>query len=549
MLEADHGVERGNAVAAAIDAAEEVFAQQKPEKPRLLVENFNPDITVSALRDILAQAEGLYDRGMPVRLAFDQIQKGIVAQPLTPHSLVRVAHGWCRPYSIKKGEEVNVRLPQTIAMMYLDWRGDWDLPPLNGIASAPLLLDDGTINSAVGYEPKSGMWCEDVPDLTGLIPKQPTRHDAQKALQLIRKTFRTFCFADAHTLDEDGVSVVDMRRAPGRDESSFLAALLTAVCRPSLHLAPGVLLRAAPLSGAGAGKGLLARCICTVAFGRDPHAVTGGATAEELEKRIAAELIEGSPALFLDNLNYTAFKSDLLASAITERPARVRLLGKSQMVPLNASAFVILTGNGLTVSEDLARRFLTVEFDPCTEDPEGRVFKTDIHAEVRVRRTEILAALLTIWRWGRIATDLEKGRALGSFEQWCSWVRDPLLALDCEDPADRVTEAKARDSGRQTVAELFTVWWDKHRGRPVQASGLDRAVEELIDPQGRGRQYITAYLGKRVGTRIGGFKLTRQQASGKWGVATYALIETSEGDNHRGHRGDGNPPADCNIPF
>ena len=28
------------------------------------------------------------------------------------------------------------------------------------------------------------------------------------------------------------------------------------------YLAPGVLLRAAPMSGAGAGKGLLARCIC-----------------------------------------------------------------------------------------------------------------------------------------------------------------------------------------------------------------------------------------------------------------------------------------------
>ena len=83
------------------------------------------------------------------------------------------------------------------------------------------------------------------------------------------------------------------------------------------------------MSGAGAGKGLLARCICIIAFGRDPHAVTSGATAEELEKRIAAELIEGSPALFLDNLNNTGFKSDLLASAITECPARVRPLGKS----------------------------------------------------------------------------------------------------------------------------------------------------------------------------------------------------------------------------
>jgi hypothetical protein len=60
--------------------------------------------------------------------------------------------------------------------------------------------------------------------------------------------------------------------------------------------------------------------------------------AEELEKRIRAELIEGSPALFLDNLNNTEFQSNLLASAITERPARVRLLSKSQMVPLNASA-------------------------------------------------------------------------------------------------------------------------------------------------------------------------------------------------------------------
>ena len=37
--------------------------------------------------------------------------------------------------------------------------------------------------------------------------------------------------------------------------------------------------------------------------------------------------------LFLYNLNNTAFKSNLLASVITERPARVRLLGRSQMVP------------------------------------------------------------------------------------------------------------------------------------------------------------------------------------------------------------------------
>src|SRR5262249_52441504 len=186
--------------------------------------------------------------------------------------------------------------------------------------TAPLLQDDGAINSAKGYDSASGLWCENVPDLAGLVLDRPTKNDAAAALRLIRATFKTFCFADAETIDDAacGTTTVDVSKPPGLDESSFLVALLTAVCRPSLHLAPGVLLRVASMSGAGAGKGLLARCICIIAFGREPHAVTAGATAEELEKRIAAELIEGSPALFLDNPNNTAFRSNLLASAITE---------------------------------------------------------------------------------------------------------------------------------------------------------------------------------------------------------------------------------------
>ena len=440
-------------IAKVIDGAEEVrdpaTSEERGEKPRLLVEICNPDQTVAALRDLLAGAGGLYDRGVPVRLAFDQIQRGTVAQVMTPDALVLMAHAICRPYVLKaRGRhvaEVNARLPRSLAVMYLDWRGEWRLPPLNGIASAPLLQDDGTINSTQGYDLTTGMWCENVPDLNGLVPAKPTKDDAAAALRLIRETFKTFCFADAETIEPTatGVATVDTSKAPGRDESSFLVALLTAVCRPSLHLAPGVLLRAAPISGAGSGKGLLARCICIIAFGREPHAVTAGANAEELEKRIAAELMEGSPALFLDNLNNTAFKSNLLASAITERPARVRLLGRSQMVPLNASAFVILTGNGLTVSEDLARRFVAVDFDARTEDPEARPFATDIRIEVTQRRTELLAALLTIWRWGRIATDIKSGIPLGSFAQWCRWVRDPLLALGCQDPVEQRQRGEA----------------------------------------------------------------------------------------------------------
>jgi hypothetical protein len=72
------------------------------------------------------------------------------------------------------------------------------------------------------------MWCENVPALTALVPERPTQVDAASALRMIRKTFKTFCFADAETVDDAGagVPVVDTSKPPSRDESSFLVALL-----------------------------------------------------------------------------------------------------------------------------------------------------------------------------------------------------------------------------------------------------------------------------------------------------------------------------------
>jgi len=120
--------------------------------------------------------------------------------------------------------------------------------------------------------------------------------------------------------------VVDLNHAPGQDESAFLIALMTAICRPSLHLAPGFLINAPSISGSGSGKGLLVRAINAIAYGIQPRAFTTGSERHELDKRLAAELVEAHPAVFLDNVNGTALRSDLLASVLTERPARVRLI-------------------------------------------------------------------------------------------------------------------------------------------------------------------------------------------------------------------------------
>jgi hypothetical protein len=302
-----------------------------------------------------------------------------------------------------------------------------------------------------------------------------------------------------------------------------------------------MLLTAPAVSGAGSGKGLLVRSICAVAFGMRPRAFTMGGDRQELDKRLAAELIEAQPALFLDNANGVALRSDTLASVLTERPARVRILGQTRMMPLNATAFVAITGNGLTVTEDLARRFILCKLDAHCEDPESRSFLPGFLDQIEQRRPELLAAMLTIWRWGRQnATSLICGKPLGSFEGWAQWCRDPLVALGCHDPVERIDALKASDPRRQRIADLFYTWWEHHEAASVKANELADQVKDLADPQGRGRQYLATLLSGMAGTNAAGFVLTRQEPAGKWAAATYSLRKTVATDTmgHRSHRTD-----------
>jgi hypothetical protein len=309
--------------------------------------------------------------------------------------------------------------------------------------------------------------------------------------------------------------------------STFLVGLLTAVCRPNLWLAPGFLVRAPEISGAGTGKGLLVRSICAIAFGVRPRAFTKGGDRQELDKRLASDLIEAAPTVFLDNANGSMLRSDTLASVLTERPARVRLLGQSRMVALNSTAFIAVTGNGLSVSEDLARRFIVCELDARCEDPEQRSFKSGLLDNVEDRRAELLSAALTVWRWGRQnGADLKPGRSLGSFEEWGEWCRDPLLALGCRDPVERIEAVKADDPHRRRIVDLFQTWQGHHADLPTKVADLAEPVRSLVDPQGRGRQFVAARLVQLTGTRAGGCVLTREEPLGKWGAATYSLVRT-----------------------
>ncbi len=484
--------------------------------------------TARELRDLLASGSGFYDRGgVLVRLAQPADGGPPIAIEITANGVVCETHRLCQPMAWKVDRLLPVTLSDRVAKMYLDMRGAWQLPPLDGVSTAPVLADDGRILDRDGYDPGTRLWCAKVPALE--LPARPTRCDAERALFRLRTAFGTFPFGDAVRLIEGTPPRIDTSKSPGLDETAALAGLLTAICRPSLHLAPGLLVKAPSISGAGAGKGLLVRAICAIAFGVPPSAFTMGAERGELDKRLVAELIEATPALFLDNVNNAALKSDTLASVLTERPARVRIMGKSLMVRMNSTAFIAITGNGLSVSEDLARRFLDCNLDAQMEDPESRPFKPGFLADINKRRPTLLADALTIWRWGRQNPDaMSRGRKLGSFEQWAEWIRDPLLTLGCADPVDRILEAKAADPARKRITELFEVWYEHHHDYGRAAKDLHEDVKAIADPQGRGRQFLSTFLDKLTDTRAAGFVLEQQKPAGKWGTATYRLAVTDE---------------------
>jgi hypothetical protein len=106
--------------------------------------------------------------------------------------------------------------------------------------------------------------------------------------------------------------------------------------------------------------------------GASPHAFTSGHDHQEFDKRLTAALIEARPAVFLDNYNAKELRSDTLASAITEDPSMVRVMGQSKTVPLHNRTLILVTGNGVQISEDIARRILKISLDAKMEDPEQR---------------------------------------------------------------------------------------------------------------------------------------------------------------------------------
>jgi putative DNA primase/helicase len=455
----------------------------EPELPELVIDGSNVTETAKQLAKLFAQHQRFLFNGhqlVEIVAETGNMPRAIIVT----NEAVRVfAHEICTPVRIVKGKTI--------------------------------LASDGSFRTGSGYDEATGMWCHDIPAVH--VPEQPNRAQAKASLDVLREFFRTFAFADAERIMDTslGVDVVNPDAPIGLDESSFLVSLMTAVCRASLPLAPGILAAAPAFSGAGTGKGLATKAICIIASGAPPSAFTSGHDAEEMDKRLTAALTEARPAIFLDNYNGKDLTSDILASALTESLCEVRPMGHTIMVRLHTRTLVAMTGNDVQIAEDMARRIIRTDYDAKVENPELRPFKPGFLDSVHAERATLLGHALTIWRWGRQNADLLRGKPLGSYEIWAQWCRDPLINLGARDPVDRLAAIKAADPKRKNILTVFETWWAAHQDKLLPAKDLDQSVIQAIDGKAGfrdgefrySRQFVARWQ-SHINTRVGGYVLT-----------------------------------------
>src|SRR5262249_33245272 len=153
-------------------------------------------------------------------------------------------------------------------------------------------------------------------------------------------------------------------------------------------------------------------------------------------------------------------------------------------VPLHVCTFIGITGNGIQIAEDMARRLLVCNLDARMDNPESRPFAPGFLDKIHDSRVHILHKVLTIWRWGQQAK-FKPGKSLGSFEVWIRWCRDPIIALGGRDPVDRIAQIKRDDPFRQQLASIFETWGIYHGEDVVKADDLAPEVKALIDDNPR----------------------------------------------------------------
>jgi Bifunctional DNA primase/polymerase, N-terminal len=327
----------------------------------------------------------------------------------------------------------------------------WRLPHVSGIITTPTLRPDGSLLADPGYDPETELYLApgfQIPP----IPEHPTKDQALTALKLLVDLLSEFSF----------------KRIGGEHEkrlnrSVALSGLLTPLVRGSLPTAPMHLIAA---HMAGTGKSYLVDTAAMIATGRLCPVITALKSVEETEKRLGAIVLSGIPMISLDNCTHDLGGEFLCQMA--ERPViKVRILGYSETPDCEVHTAVYATGNNITFKSDMVRRGLVCNLETLDERPELRKFNRNTLRQAGANRATYVAAGLTIMRAYLAAGAPEVCGPFGSYAEWSTMVRSPLVWLGEPDPVASIDTTQAEDAELADLRGLFNLCVDEFRSDTV----------------------------------------------------------------------------------
>jgi hypothetical protein len=343
---------------------------------------------------------------------------------------------WLKRDARRKNKLVPINPPSEIPLTMLGRVGEWGYPKLAGVISTPTMKFDGSIIDQPGYDEETRLLLIEPPPMP-VIPDEPTRDDAMKALLLLDGLLVEFPFVD------------DIARAVA------LAAIITPIVRAAFTVSPMYLSNA---PAAGSGKSFLWDTVSAIVIGQLMPVMAAGRTEEETEKRLGAALLAGRPLISIDNI--TGDLSGDALCAMIERPSvAVRVLGKSEdrFIESRGTTFYG-SGNNLVVRGDLCRRSLQTKLDPRMERPELRQFDHNPVVQIMDDRGKYIAAVLTICKAYIVAGRPNTPPRLASFEDWSDTVRGSLMWLGKADCVLSMETTRQDDPERNELNNMLEAW-------------------------------------------------------------------------------------------
>ncbi len=364
------------------------------------------------------------------------------------------------------------------------------LPPLRRLVSAPVLAPGGSIVSP-GYH-DSGIYYFNA-DRLDVPTVSPTPTDAEVARArgiILDDLLGDFPFVD------------DSARA------HTLALMLLPFVRSLINGATPLHLIEKPSPGTGAG--LLVTVATIPVLGRGAAIMTAGHDEDEWRKRLTSVLM-GMPAVVLiDNLR-EPLDSAAVSAVLTATEWEDRILGQSKMVRVPVQCAWVATGNNPSLSNEIARRCISIRLDPKQDRPWMRTgFKHENLTEwALTNRGALVWALLTLVRRWISAGRPQGKKALGTFEVWARTLGGILDSVGVLGFLGNLAAFYERaDTEGESWRGFVENWWDRFGREPVAAGDLmstlwDASGQGPLELRGNTDRARLTYLGRALGKYAG----------------------------------------------